>query len=111
MKARTACRSAPAAVRASTLRHASELAQQIEELAGALDDDLRVVAQLRGRLVREHRDAYGALEPVDRAKRVEVGGVVACDERLRQARVREQASDGCALAGGDRRQHLQHLAP
>src|SRR4051794_10193749 len=50
-------------------------------------------------------------EVLDRTERIEVGRVVAGDERAAEACALEQAQDGSSLVRADRRQHLEHLAP
>src|SRR5436305_8705252 len=57
-----------------------ETAEELEELLRRREDELGVVGEERGRLVRENGDAELVLELLDGAKRIEVGDVVARDE-------------------------------
>ncbi len=86
---RTGPRSAPTAPRSGFTRlNSSQRPQQREELVRASDDDVGRGAQLGRRLVCRDRDPDGELEIVERAECVEIGRVVAGDERAAQTRRR-----------------------
>ena len=89
-----------------------EPAEQRDELLRVLHDDVRAIAECFGPLVRRDRDSHRDLESVERLEAVEVGGVVAGEERAAGCRrCCEQPPDRGSLVRLDRRDDLQHLAP
>src|SRR6266487_3384363 len=86
-------------------------AEQLDELGRALDHDVRGLAELRRPFGRRDRDAHRNVEPVEPAEGVEVGRVIARIERPPQLALLEQRPHGRSLVGGNRRPHLEHLAP
>src|SRR6478672_3529717 len=75
----------------------SQRPQQLGEPVGSGDDEIGAGDQLRRRLCRVDRDLHAELEPLDRLEGVEVGRVVAGEQRTREARASQQLLYGRSL--------------
>src|SRR3954447_12906279 len=90
--------------------------EHLEVARDPLDDEVRALDDRRGPLVRADADAHAGVElavgqqPVERVPGVEVGGVVAAEERGPDARAGAQLLDRLTLVDRHGRADLHHLA-
>src|SRR5579884_2908562 len=83
-------------------RSRSEMTENCtQEFLRVVDDQLRVFREQPRRLRCKHCDAHAVLETLDGAERVEVGRVVAGDERALEPRAVEQRAHGRPLVRAD----------